>query len=162
MRWRAWLATFALGGCALIVPVVSGNAQQATPEETIKARQQHFKDIGKAAKDIVDQLKSGTIDKADVAARAVEIDTALKGIPTWFPAGTGPESGVKTAAKAEIWTQSKDFKVAYDNAQAAADKFVPIAASGDPAAIGAGFQALGQGCGGCHKTFRVKDEAAAH
>ena len=153
-------AAILLVGSIIAISIGSSIAQQQGAEETIKARQQHFKDIGKAAKEIGDQLKSGTIDKAVIEARAKEIDAALKGIPSWFPPGSGPESGVKTAAKPEIWAQADDFRKAYETAQAAADKFVPIAAGGDLAATAAGFQEVGHSCGGCHKPFRVKDDSA--
>ena len=74
---------------------------------------------------------------------------------SWFPAGSGPETGIKTAAKPEIWAQPADFKAAHDALVVEAGKLVTVAASGDAAAIGAQLQATGKACGGCHKPFRV-------
>ncbi len=111
MTFAKRIAIVAIGGCALVLPATSGNAQQTTPEEAIKARQQHFKDIGKAAKEIVDQIKSGTIDKAVVAARAAEIDADLKGIPTWFPCRNRPGSrGLRPRLNRRFGRSRKNFE----------------------------------------------------
>jgi len=147
-----------LVGAALLIPASFSVAQQLGAAEIIKARQEHLKAVGKAAKAISDQLKSGTPDKAVVLSNAAEIDKTLKDLPTWFPKGSGPEAGVKTAAKPEIWAQPDEFRKAYDTAQAAADKFVQVATAGDAAATGTAFVSLGMACNGCHKPFRVKQE----
>ena len=152
-------------GAVLMIAMGASLAQSPSPVQSqgpadiIKARQQHLKDVGKAAKAISDQLKSGSPDKDIVLASATDIDKILKDMPTWFPKGTGPEVGVKTAAKPEIWAQPDDFRKAYDNAQAAADKLAQVAATGDANAEATAFMSLGMnGCQNCHKQFRVKQE----
>jgi cytochrome c556 len=158
MRFSDRMRGVLLVGAALLIPIGFSAAQQLGAADVIKARQEHLKAIGKAAKEISDQLKSGAPDKAVVLSGATTIDKALKELPTWFPKGSGPEAGVKTAAKPEIWAQPEEFHKAYDTAQAAADKFVQVAAAGDPSATGTAFMSLGMACGGCHKPFRVKQE----
>ena len=79
-------------------------------------------------------------------------------MPGWFPAGSGPAPGLKTAAKAEIWAQPDKFAAARDAFVAEAAKFQVIAKSGDAAAIRAEVPKLGATCGGCHDHFREKEQ----
>jgi cytochrome c556 len=132
------------------------------PAATIKARQEKFKDLGKQAKALVGQLKSGTLDKATAPDEAKKIAEYAHDLPTWFPKGTGLDSGVKTLAKPEIWTQQDDFKAAAEKFQTEADKLVEVVAAGDIAAVGAQFQATGKACQGCHKPFRTPPPDEAH
>jgi cytochrome c556 len=146
---------------AIAIMTVSGGfaaAQQQSPAQIVKARQDNLKALGGAMKTVGDQLKSGAPDKAAVGAAAQKIDDLAKALPGWFPAGSGPEAGVKTAAKPEIWTQPADFKAASDKLIAEAGTLVEVAASGDAAAIGGQLRATGKACGACHKQFRVPDE----
>jgi cytochrome c556 len=148
-------------GVAIAALSASGGfvaAQDQSPAAVIKARQAHLKEMGGAMKAIGDQLKSGAVDNAAVTTAAGKIDLLAKDLPSWFPAGTGPEAGVKTAAKPEIWAKPADFKAAADRLADEADKLVAVAAMGDAAAIGGQLQATGKACGSCHKQFRVPDE----
>jgi cytochrome c556 len=153
MRSKGLIFSLALAGLASTAGYAV--AQQQSPADIIKARQEHLKDLGGQMKAIGDQLKTGMPDKAIVTAAAQKIAAYAKELPSWFPAGTGPESGVKTAAKPEIWSEAADFKAAADKLPPEADKLVEVAASGDPAVIGGQLQATGKACGGCHKPFRV-------
>jgi cytochrome c556 len=143
---------------------VSGGyvAAAESPADIIKARQEKFKDLGKQAKALVDQLKAGALDKAAASDEAKKIAEYAHDLPSWFPKGTGPDSGVKTLAKPEIWTKPDDFKAAAEKFQTEADKLVEVAATGDIAAVGGQFQATGKACGGCHKPFRTPPPDDAH
>jgi cytochrome c556 len=149
---------------AAAMMAVAGGSMAAgeSPAEIIKARQEKFKDLGKQAKALVGQLKSGALDKAAAPDEAKKIAEYAHELPTWFPKGTGPDSGVKTLAKSEIWTQPDDFKAAADKLQTEADKLVQVAATGDIAAVGAQFQATGKACQGCHKPFRTPPPDEQH
>ena len=161
MRVGFRVAGLALAGAALLLPVGFAAADDPGVADIIKTRQHKLKDIvGKDAKEISDQLKSGSLDKAVIQSDASEIDKTLKDLPTWFPKGSGPEAGIKTAAKPEIWEHPDEFHKAYEDAQAAADNFAKVAetSGGDMSAVGPAFMTLGKACGGCHKPFRVKQE----
>lgn len=154
MQLRGWTIALVVAGAM----AVSGGwvkAQDPAPADLIKARQQHLKDMGAQMKAIVDQLKTGAPDKAVIVPAAAKIDDYAKQLPTWFPQGTGPEAGVKTHAKPEIWSMPDDFKAAAEKLAPEADKLASVAAAGDAGAIGAQLQATGKTCGGCHKVFRV-------
>jgi cytochrome c556 len=127
-----------------------------SPKDQIEARQAGFKKIGGTFKALNDQLHSPAPDKAQIAALANQLKGLTPAISTWFPAGTGPEAGVKTAAKAEIWQKNDVFKADAKALQAETDKLASVAAAGDLAAIGAQVHEVGAKCGACHTEFRQK------
>jgi cytochrome c556 len=155
MRFSSWTIGVIVAGAVALAGSGPVSADAQSPGDIIKARQQHLKEMGGALKAIVDQLKSGALDKGVVTEQATKVAALAKDLPTWFPKGTGEEAGVKTAAKAEIWAMPDDFKAAAEKLPPEADKLAEVAATGDAAAIGAQLQATGKACGGCHKVFRV-------
>ena len=122
--------------------------------DAVKARQQHFKEVGGAAKALGEQFKSGAPDSAIVKTQAAKLSQLAPTLPTWFPAGTGAEAGVKTRALPLIWTDSAGFAAAAKTLASATTKLNALAAAGDVAGAGAQMQAVGAACGGCHKKFR--------
>jgi cytochrome c556 len=140
----------------LVLALTAGAVAAADMASVIHDRQGHYKQIGKAAKGIYDTLNSPSPDVAAIQADAKIIDQLAPQIPTWFPAGSGPEAGVKTAAKAEIWAKPADFKAAAEGLAAEAHKFDQVAAGGDLTAIRAEYGALGKACKTCHDQFRAK------
>ena len=123
----------------------------------IEARQAGFKKMGAATKTVVDQIRSDAPDITEIQAAATTIKEQAVKIGGWFPAGTGPEAGVKTEALAKIWEDSEGFSAVLDKFKAAAGEFDAVAQSGDAAAIGAAFQALGGSCKSCHDSYRLDD-----
>lgn len=145
---------------AIALAGVIGTASVAaalTPQEAVAQRQKGFKQIGGAFKALNDQLRSGSPDKAQVSAAAAQLKTLAPQIQGWFPAGSGAEAGVKTRAKAEIWSKSAEFKAAAKALQVETDKLAAVAAGGDTAAIQAQAKAVAGKCGGCHEAFREKE-----
>ena len=144
-------------GVIALTAMLSGVALAAmTPQQQIEARQAGFKKIGGTFKALNDQLHSPAPDKAQIAALAGQLKSLTPSIPTWFPAGTGPEAGVKTAAKPEIWQKNAEFKADAKALQGEVDKLAAIAGGGDIAAITAQTKAVGARCGACHNDFRQK------
>ncbi len=125
---------------------------------TIKARQDAMKANGAAAKAIGDELKKSDPSLKIIQDSTKSLDSSLGSIsPAAFPAGSGTESGVKTAALPAIWATPADFKTAYDNYAAEEKKFSGVVAGGDMSAIKAEFDNVGKTCGGCHRNNRAKD-----
>jgi cytochrome c556 len=151
---------------AAVEPTDAGNAAAVAnaaapalnPAEVIKAREKHYEDIGKAMKAIGDELKKSAPDVKVIQANAATIDRLAPQVPNWFPAGTGPETGVKTEARAEIWSKPEEFSAAATNFATAARQFNATAQTGDVAAIGAAMKQLGGSCKGCHDKFRNEDK----
>lgn len=147
-----WVGTAA----ALAVTLAGGAALGQGAADVIKARQQGYKAQGAAFKTINDELKKGSPNVAVIQKSAkVLTDTATMQY-RWFPKGSGPEAGVKTAAKPEIWSDPAGFTAAQKAFQAEANKLGQAAAKGDLGAIRPQVGATGRTCAGCHNKFRVK------
>ena len=153
MRTKAILT----GPVLALALAAAGAALAADMGAVIKARQDHYKAIGAASKGIYDELNKPAPQASVIEGYARQLDQLAPQIPTWFPAGSGPESGVKTRAKAEIWTQPAAFKTAADGFAAAARHFDLTAADGDLGAIRAEYPDLTKACANCHTQFRAKE-----
>ncbi|MGE3302026.1 MAG: cytochrome c [Hyphomonadaceae bacterium] len=155
---RVWAAAALVLGVAQVGQASAQSAVPASPAtEAVKARQANFKAMGGAFKTLNDELKAANPDAAKLKAAAATVKQYAAALPNWFPAGSGPSSGVKTAAKAEIWSDAKGCAAAAANFQAAANKLSTTADKGDVAAIAADAMATGKTCGGCHTPYRVKN-----
>jgi cytochrome c556 len=132
-------------------------AASTSATDTIKARQQSLKDTGAAMKVIRDELK-GTPDVEKIKAASATIQKTSEDIGNWFPKGSGPEAGVKTGAKPEIWSDADGFSAARHAFAEQAAKLADAAKTGNAESIGAAFKSVGKSCGGCHEKFRVKED----
>ena len=128
----------------------------AMPEPTdiaayMKARHENYEMLGKNMKVLQDNFKSETPDMAAATAAAVNVKAFADAMGAWFPAGTGPDSGIESEAKANIWTDRATFDAALTKLQAESVKLV---AATDAAAFKAQFPPTGGSCKNCHDTFR--------
>lgn len=139
---------------------------EATPASTIgetpadvpgfmKTRHDNYEALGKQMKVLMDNMKAGSPDMAAVTAAAAEVKKTADVMGTWFPAGTGPETGTKTEAKANIWTDRATFDAAVVKLQTEA---TALAAVTDAAGFKAQFPKTGAACKNCHDTFREEDK----
>jgi cytochrome c556 len=143
---------------AVCAGVFYGSAFAQAPAEVVNSRQADLKAMGKDFKFVGDQLKTGTPDLAGIKETTGEIQRYSVQLPSWFPKGSGPETGLKMQAKAVIWTDPQGFAVAAKNYQSEAAKLAALSAtSTDVAALRAQFKATGKACGACHDKFREKD-----
>jgi cytochrome c556 len=92
---------------------------------------------------------------AAIATNAAAIRGLAPKITTWFPKGTGPESGVKTEAKAEIWKDATGFAAAARRLEPEAAKLEALARAGDVAGARAQVRVVGGTCKGCHDKFKA-------
>ena len=161
----AALATFACGLVA--APLVASHAATApaaarapaaNSAEVVRIRQAGLKEMGTAFKNVMDGLRGGEPQTILIqqSARTIKNDAvALRG---WFPAGSGPQPGLKTSAKPEIWTKPAEFRAAQDGLVRAAETFQGAAMSGNVDAMRAAARGLGGACKTCHDQFRVPDQ----
>ncbi len=119
----------------------------------MKQRHDNYEDMGKNMKVLQDSMKEASPDMTAVTAAATAIKGYADQMGTWFPAGTGPESGIETEAKANIWTDRATFDAAVVKLQEESGK---LAAVTDAAGFMAQFPATGGSCKNCHDTFREK------
>lgn len=138
-------------GLALAGALVGGIAfAQAT--DPIAARKDNRKQAGGAMKAI-----KGIIDAKGPAAGVVPHAAKLKELELahvkMYPAGSDKGD---TKALPVIWTDWKGFEAASKATADAADALSKAAGSGDMAAVGAAFGAVGKTCGTCHDKYRAK------
>lgn len=144
------LTRFALAAGFLSAPVLAGGA------DPVGTRVAGFRQLGAAYKAVADGLRSN--DLARVRAASGQIGGASRNLYGWFPRGSGPQPGVKTAARTEIWTRAGDFRNAADAFARQAQAFQRVAAGGDLNAIRTESRKLGATCKGCHDSFRVASD----
>lgn len=146
-------------GLILGLSIAGGTALAAVDAAKVYAdRHDNFKKIGMAFKTINDGLKADAPDSKAIAAQAKIISDLSGKIPSWFPKGSGPESGVKTRAKAEIWSDWATFQASAKSLQTESAKLQTIALKGDVEAIKAQTKATGKACGTCHDKFRGPEQ----
>src|SRR3954452_23550229 len=91
-----------------------------------------------------------------VAFHAQAIAEAAEYVPEMFPDGSTQQP---TAALPVIWQKPDQFKQAAEQAHGLATKLAESSQGGDVQATLVAFAALGkEGCGGCHETFRKKQD----
>lgn len=140
------LASLALAGIA--APLL------AAPADQVRTRVDGLRELGAAFKAVNDGLRSPTPQTILIQMSARQIRNASTAMYNWFPAGSGPQPGVKTAAKPEIWTNAAHFRQLQDNFAAQAAAFQTAANGGNADAIRAAARSLGQSCKACHQEFR--------
>jgi len=129
----------------------------ASAQDLLKARHDHYHDLGDAFKTVRDEARAGSPDLAKIKAAAQVIHEASIDQGRWFPAGTGPEAG-KTRALPVIWERPEDFKAAQKVFSDAAPKLLSAASAGDVGAVKSTYADLGKACKNCHDIFRAPEE----
>ena len=139
-----------IGLAVVSVPTIAAGV------DPYKARIDSYRELGAAFKNVNDELRKPAPQIYIIQLSARQIRSTAQAQYGFFPAGSGPKPGIKTAAKPEIWTQPAPFKAAQDAFARQAQAFAAAAQAGNPAAIRIQAKALGQTCAGCHKSFRVE------
>lgn len=140
-----------------LVVAAAGTAIAQNAASEIQARQAHYKQIGAASKGIHDELGKPAPSAVVIQGFAKQIDTLAPQIPTWFPAGSGPEAGVKTEAKPEIWSDAAGFSAVASAFATEAHHFDEVAEGGNIDAIRTEYTNLGKACFACHSKYRAKE-----
>jgi len=121
-------------------------------DDPIAARQALMKANGATIKPIVAMLKGGPFDLETVQkALNTYIDAATKE-PALFPLGS--DKG-KTGALPAIWTNTTDFDARFE--KFGADAKSALASIKDEETFKAAIPSVLKNCGGCHETYRAKD-----
>jgi cytochrome c556 len=147
--------------CACIGLVLAGMPMvraAAGDSALIKSRQDKLRDLGGAFKAVDDELKKRNPDWENaILPNAQTVQSRTSYLLTWFPKGSGPDSGVKTYALPAIWQKLDDFNRLGKTAQSEAAKLNQIAASKDLNALKAQTVTLGKACKACHDSYRSPD-----
>lgn len=128
------------------------------PAQAIQTRQANYKQMAGALKGISDQLRSGNPDLAQIRPRAALLADRSVHVLAWFPRGTGPETRLRTRAKAEIWSDAAGFRLAGAHFVVAARTLNAAAQSGDIGRIRTALPAVQRSCGACHDAYRGPEQ----
>ncbi|HEX2814806.1 MAG TPA: cytochrome c [Phenylobacterium sp.] len=158
MALKTMLAAAVLTAGLIARTALAQDPASASPTPGGKAvvvRQAHYKELNAAFRVINEQLRSEAPDKGAISANAARMKALAADLPSWSPKGSGPEAGVKTAAKAEIWTDAEGFAAAATRLQGETAKLADTAAAGDMDALKAQVRATGGACKACHDKYRA-------
>ena len=149
-------AAFVLTTMALMTGGPAG-ASEGAAERAVAARQAGFKQIGAAFKAVNDELRAGKPDLTEIAAAAARLETHASQLPTWFPRGSGPESGAKTGARAAVWSDAAGFADAAANLRTQTSRLAVLAREGELAPVRKQAAQVGAACKSCHTAYREED-----
>ncbi len=142
-------------GIGIATAAVGAHAQDAA-EDVIKSRQAVMRIFVNSLTGLGNIAQGKVSQPGHMANYANALAAAAGTLPDLFPAGTGPESGVKTRALPAIWDDPDGVAEILATTGAAVTALVAAAESGDPAATGAALGDLGKnGCGACHTRYRA-------
>lgn len=148
---RRTLAVAALTASFLILQTPAAGA-----DDTPAARRHAaFEQLGAAFKTVNETLKADNPASAELVASTGRLKTLAVQLPAWFPKGSGPESGAKTGAKAEIWSDPPGFATASNALVAETAKLEQFGRAGDVVAMRAQVKAVGGACRSCHEKYRT-------
>lgn len=150
MKPLAWTTT-----CTILV---AASAVWASPASDIKVRVAGYRALGAAFKQANESIRPGEGNVKSMRSASQSILRASKAQYSWYPAGSGPSSGAKTAALPRIWKNAAEFRVAQDAFGREALNFDRAVASGDEAVMRAQARKLGAKCKACHDSFRQSDD----
>ena len=146
------IITAAAIGLACMVGVTGAQAPRA--EDVIKGRQGAMMLSGVAMASI-----KGAIDAGQPLASQRFSTRSLArwahAVPGMFPAGSGPEAGVPSNARAEIWSDRAGFEARAADYAAAADRLAELAAGDDAAAFAAQWAVVRATCQACHDGYKA-------
>lgn len=150
-------------GVATLCAMVSFSAAQAAEKESaeekaVEIRQSIFHlmewnytpTIGAMLKNQMEY------DPALVQKNAARLEALALMIPDAFSVDTHAATGIKTRARAAIWTSMADFKAKSDDLVKAIDGLQVAAKSDDVKAFRQAAITVGKACGACHDNFREK------
>ena len=133
--------------------VANGSAGAGDIAAVMRARHDHYEEMGKAMKGIGNELKASSPSVETIQRHAALIAGYGPQLLGWFPEGSGPEAG-RTRAKPEIWSDAETFRQRAQAFRTEAAEFQQAAQTGDVAAIRAAQAELGDTCKNCHDRFR--------
>lgn len=147
----------AAGAVGLALSAGAAQAQDAA-EDVIKSRTQVMQ-IFQASLIGLSNIVQGKVSQpAHMANYANALAAVGPILVDLYPAGTGPDSGLKTRALATIWDDPEGFAAVMQASGPLVGALVAAAESGDLEATGAALGALGkESCTACHTKFRAKN-----
>lgn len=121
-------------------------------------RHERYEEIGDAMKGIGNELKAESPSLETIRRHSALIANYAPRVIGWFPPGSGPETGRRTRAKAEIWQDFDTFRQRAQAFEREAARFNQVAQGSDVEAIRVAQRDLGNACKNCHDRFRAPED----
>jgi cytochrome c556 len=145
---------------ALVMPLLGAISlsrtlanEQPNAAEAAELRREKFSDLLAAVKAFDREAKSDSVDYAAMQDAVTHIEELSRDIPSWFPRGSGPESGAHTYAKPEIWQNWSDFRVKASATHSAAAALGASVRGRDIESVRDAERALVNTCHSCHRAY---------
>jgi len=152
------ISVLAVGGVLMsalaLSPVIL--AQDNDPDHVIKGRQANERELGGGYSELKDELAKPKPLQFLLNEYAGQIESLAKDQAAWYPVGTGPETGLQTYAKPEIWTKRAEFDELYKKFLADAIKLKELTTAQDSAGLKAHIPVIAERCIACHTAFKNK------
>lgn len=139
-----------------LLAACSGGGDANSSAAAENPRTAKFKEIARNNKVIGDELKKAAPSITAIASNAQALDDLAKDLPNWFPGTEGPEPGITSEAKPEVWQKPAEFKAAAAKLATATGALQAAVASGDVTEVQKAAAGVGPTCKGCHDEFRAK------
>ena len=158
---RGWGLSVQIWLLAATLVAVAGSAtfhvvvEPAAAHDAILLRRKIMKAVGNAAKEASEMAKGQrAFDAKRAASHMSLVAHSWEELAKLFPAGS--ESGARTRAAPEVWTNFADFEAQGSRMSADAIKAGAAAAEGADAFARA-FEPVAASCKECHKTYMTRD-----
>ena len=125
------------------------------PKVLIQSRIEGFKDIGATMRQIRTQVESGDFNPESLKEQTKRLAASAKLIDSWFPEGSGSESGVFTDALDYIWQNPEKFTELKQELVERTTDFEHFAAQEEWASMESNLEPLLDTCANCHGSFRA-------
>jgi cytochrome c556 len=141
-------------GAALVALAVAGVAEASIDVATIvRTRQANFKTLLSLHRAIKGELTRGAPRMAVVSQAAAQEAVLARQLPSWFVAGAGPDNGVRTDARREVWSSAADFRAKAGALSSALARLETTARAGGVGRMRAQQRAVGEACQACHDDY---------
>jgi cytochrome c556 len=129
---------------------------QSPGAQAARARKANFNTLLGAYKVVGDELKRSDPDLAAIRPAAARMDQMARQLPSWFPPGSGEESGADTKAKPLIWTDPSGFRRKASDLQSAVSQLDAAAQKGDLQRLRAAQRTVSTACNACHEVYEER------
>ncbi len=141
-----------------VIAVSAAAAVAASPATEVRTRVAGYRALGAAFKTANDAIRRRDYSSPQLRKASARIASSARSQYRWYPISSRPASGLKTAARPEIWSNRSDFKKLQDGFTVQAKRFQSAVAGGDASKVRSEARRLGASCKSCHDRFRQSDD----
>lgn len=140
---------------ALLVPVAcTGIDIDQDAQQSVAQRRTSMIAMSGEMRGLGAQISDSTPDPVIVAQHATRLANLAARIVPLFPRESGPDTGLATLAKAEIWARPEEFESHAAGLTDAAQSLAASARAGDLSDLRTQAMTIDAICVGCHRDFR--------